>query len=183
MLEKRPPSGIWGGLWCFPETDADADAVAVCAQRYGARVELREALPVIAHGFTHYHLDILPQPALVKGTVIMSDMAVFQIGPTGLGVVQPYAAGPAADLGAFDREIAHQQGQPLVAAHVAQFGDRRLTFLRALERGIRPDGRVCARGSGRTGFDEFVTHVALRAAEQTRRPPRTPSLPTRTNTR
>jgi A/G-specific adenine glycosylase len=66
MLEKRPSSGIWGGLWCFPETDADADAAAVCAQRYGATVELREALPVIAHGFTHYHLDILPQPALVK---------------------------------------------------------------------------------------------------------------------
>lgn len=66
LLEKRPSSGIWGGLWCFPEADADADAVAVCAQRYGARVELREALPVIAHGFTHYRLDILPQPAVVK---------------------------------------------------------------------------------------------------------------------
>ena len=66
LLEKRPSSGIWGGLWCFPEADADADAVAVCVQRYGAHVELREALPVIAHGFTHYHLDILPQPALVR---------------------------------------------------------------------------------------------------------------------
>ncbi len=39
----------------------------------------------------------LPQPPLQKGTVIMSNMAVFQLGPTGLGVVQPYAAGPAAD--------------------------------------------------------------------------------------
>jgi hypothetical protein len=39
----------------------------------------------------------MAQPAMVKGTVIMSDMAVFQIGPTGLGIVQPYAAGPAAD--------------------------------------------------------------------------------------
>jgi hypothetical protein len=39
----------------------------------------------------------LPQPALQKGTVIMSNMAVFQIGPTGLGIVTPYAAGPAAD--------------------------------------------------------------------------------------
>lgn len=38
----------------------------------------------------------LPQPALQKGTVIMSDMAVFQLGPTGLGIVQPYAPGPAA---------------------------------------------------------------------------------------
>jgi A/G-specific adenine glycosylase len=66
MLEKRPPSGIWGGLWCFPEAEAGDDAVAFCAQRYGARVQLREALPVIAHGFTHYHLDILPQPLQVK---------------------------------------------------------------------------------------------------------------------
>jgi catechol 2,3-dioxygenase-like lactoylglutathione lyase family enzyme len=39
----------------------------------------------------------MPRPAITKGTVIMSNMAVFQIGPTGLGVVQPYAAGPAAD--------------------------------------------------------------------------------------
>lgn len=39
----------------------------------------------------------LPQPAITRGTVIMSNMAVFQIGPTGLGVVQPYAPGPAAD--------------------------------------------------------------------------------------
>lgn len=39
----------------------------------------------------------LPQPPLQKGTVIMSNMAVFQLGPTGLGIVQPYAPGPAAD--------------------------------------------------------------------------------------
>ena len=39
----------------------------------------------------------VPQPALTKGTVIMSNMAVFQLGPTGLGIAQPYAPGPAAD--------------------------------------------------------------------------------------
>jgi catechol 2,3-dioxygenase-like lactoylglutathione lyase family enzyme len=39
----------------------------------------------------------IPAPALQRGTVIMSDMAVFQIGPTGLGIAQPYAAGPASD--------------------------------------------------------------------------------------
>ncbi len=37
------------------------------------------------------------QPALQRGTVIMSDMAIFQLGPTGLGIVQPYAPGPAAE--------------------------------------------------------------------------------------
>ena len=39
----------------------------------------------------------MPQPALHRGTVIMSNMAVFELGPTGLGIAQPYAPGPAAD--------------------------------------------------------------------------------------
>ena len=39
----------------------------------------------------------IPQPKLHKGTVIMSDMAVFEIGPTGLGIATPYAEGPASD--------------------------------------------------------------------------------------
>ena len=39
----------------------------------------------------------LKQPPLQRGTVIMSNMAVFDIGPTGLGIAQPYAPGPAAD--------------------------------------------------------------------------------------
>ena len=39
----------------------------------------------------------MPLPKMVKGTVIMSTMWVFQIGAYGLGIVQPYDAGPAAD--------------------------------------------------------------------------------------
>ncbi len=66
LLEKRPPTGIWGGMWSFPEEDADADAVKACARRYGAAVTLKEPLPLIAHGFTHFKLDILPQLATVS---------------------------------------------------------------------------------------------------------------------
>lgn len=43
------------------------------------------------------HVLGMPKPALHKGTVVMSDMAIFEIGDTGLGVVTPYAPGPAAD--------------------------------------------------------------------------------------
>lgn len=60
LMEKRPPSGIWGGLWSFPEEEADADVAAACVSRYGATVALNAPLPVIAHGFTHFRLDILP---------------------------------------------------------------------------------------------------------------------------
>jgi catechol 2,3-dioxygenase-like lactoylglutathione lyase family enzyme len=39
----------------------------------------------------------MPVPAIQRGTVIMADMAVFDLGPSGLSIAQPYAAGPAAD--------------------------------------------------------------------------------------
>jgi len=39
----------------------------------------------------------LPKPTLHRGTVIKANMAVFEIGPTGLGIAQPDAPGPAAD--------------------------------------------------------------------------------------
>ena len=38
-----------------------------------------------------------PPPRMYKGTVIMSHMAVFQLGPAGLTIAHPYAPGPAAD--------------------------------------------------------------------------------------
>lgn len=67
LLEKRPPSGIWGGLWSFPEAQSGDDLEAACEQRFGARVRALEALPVVEHGFTHFRLSIVPQPMQVLG--------------------------------------------------------------------------------------------------------------------
>ena len=39
----------------------------------------------------------MPQPATHRGSVIMSHMAVFELGPTGLSIAEPYAPGPADD--------------------------------------------------------------------------------------
>jgi hypothetical protein len=39
----------------------------------------------------------MPPPAPQRGTVIMADMAVFDIGPSGVCIAQPYAQGPAAE--------------------------------------------------------------------------------------
>lgn len=60
LLEKRPPSGIWGGLWCLPEFRPGIDVEAHCLKRFGVHVIEVEALPRIAHGFTHFKLDIRP---------------------------------------------------------------------------------------------------------------------------
>jgi A/G-specific adenine glycosylase len=64
LLEKRPPAGIWGGMWCLPETMhetvGDTEIAGYCLRRFGARALDIEKLPLIAHGFTHFKLDILP---------------------------------------------------------------------------------------------------------------------------
>lgn len=61
-LEQRPPAGIWGGLWCFPQHDSE-NLRAVIEQRLGseaARIREGEQLNAFRHTFSHYHLDIVP---------------------------------------------------------------------------------------------------------------------------
>ncbi len=64
LLERRPPSGIWGGLWCLPEVDVDPGEWI--RHRLGATPgEIRER-PSIDHGFTHFDLEIRPRAAMVS---------------------------------------------------------------------------------------------------------------------
>jgi A/G-specific adenine glycosylase len=62
MLEKRPPTGIWGGLWSLPETMPDEDAQQAAQQRFGLATEIMPPLPPMTHAFTHFRLQITPQP-------------------------------------------------------------------------------------------------------------------------
>ncbi|HLL09849.1 MAG TPA: NUDIX domain-containing protein [Rubrivivax sp.] len=70
LLEKRPATGIWGGLYSLPELDGhrplDAQAMeaepaaieAACAP-FGAFAS-SERLPGFVHGFTHFTLEVAP---------------------------------------------------------------------------------------------------------------------------
>jgi A/G-specific adenine glycosylase len=62
LLEKRPPSGIWGGLWSLPEVAGDEDTRTMARERYGVETEVLTTLPVLTHTFTHFRLHITPQP-------------------------------------------------------------------------------------------------------------------------
>jgi A/G-specific adenine glycosylase len=61
LLQKRPPTGVWGGLWCFPEMAAGARIDEACRMRFGAHVGSVDCLPAIEHGFTHFSLTIQPR--------------------------------------------------------------------------------------------------------------------------
>ena len=55
LLERRPPSGIWGGLLVPPEGEP-----GTLLARYALQaVELRQ-LPTVRHTFTHFRLQIEP---------------------------------------------------------------------------------------------------------------------------
>ena len=60
LLEKRPPAGIWGGLWSLPEIDNATSARAHCRKYYGCSIATPQALAPLAHGFTHFRLQIQP---------------------------------------------------------------------------------------------------------------------------
>ncbi|MEZ0289392.1 MAG: A/G-specific adenine glycosylase [Methylophilus sp.] len=67
LLEKRPDKGIWGGLWSFPECKPEQISVQQAEQRYGMQAESLEGLPVLWHSFTHFKLEITPQPLQLIG--------------------------------------------------------------------------------------------------------------------
>jgi A/G-specific adenine glycosylase len=62
LLERRPPSGIWGGLWSPPERDADYRVDALLAEVGARESSLIESqtLSGFRHTFTHFHMDIEP---------------------------------------------------------------------------------------------------------------------------
>lgn len=59
LLERRAPTGVWGGLWSLPECEPGADP-AQAAQALGCLAERVEGLPQLSHGFTHFRLVIEP---------------------------------------------------------------------------------------------------------------------------
>jgi A/G-specific adenine glycosylase len=68
LLEKRPPTGIWGGLWGFPQCNATTDIKPWCASNE-IDMKAQTALPEFRHTFSHYHLDIQPICITLKNTL------------------------------------------------------------------------------------------------------------------
>lgn len=68
LLEKRPPSGIWGGLWIFPQINQQDDASEYCQTILGQTPKWLERWNNLRHTFSHYHLDISPTVVTLAAT-------------------------------------------------------------------------------------------------------------------
>lgn len=59
-LERRPPAGIWGGLWSLPEVESFDEITDWCEKTLQVRQFNIEKREEIRHSFTHFDLDICP---------------------------------------------------------------------------------------------------------------------------
>ncbi|KAA8727704.1 A/G-specific adenine glycosylase [Ewingella americana] len=58
-LEQRPPVGLWGGLFCFPQF-ASEEELENGLHKYGVTVNQLQQQVAFRHTFSHFHLDIVP---------------------------------------------------------------------------------------------------------------------------
>jgi A/G-specific adenine glycosylase len=92
LLEQRPASGLWGGLWVFPQCDKEAEIKDICNQ-LNCHVDSWQLLPQKRHTFSHFHLDYRPVLITAKQqSYIMDSPSIVWYNPTSpldVGTAQP----------------------------------------------------------------------------------------------
>jgi A/G-specific adenine glycosylase len=68
LLQQQPNSGIWGGLWIFPQQSVE-DELFEHAMLAEQDIKSVEHSDVFRHTFSHYHLDIHPIRIQLKAKV------------------------------------------------------------------------------------------------------------------
>ncbi|HET7307080.1 MAG TPA: A/G-specific adenine glycosylase [Gammaproteobacteria bacterium] len=89
LLEKRPPTGIWGGLWSLPELHDDAQPLDWC-DSLGLQIGAPESAPRFKHDFTHFRAWIEPLHVTAKIAGVMdANRYLWYKGDPGIGLPAP----------------------------------------------------------------------------------------------
>lgn len=85
LLQQRPPTGIWGGLWSLPEFGSTVKLGEHLRSKVGATAVI-ETWPEVAHGFTHFQLAITPVKVTLSARIsgIADDRAERWVNPSTL---------------------------------------------------------------------------------------------------
>ncbi len=93
LLMRRPPSGVWGGLWSLPEVGLEEDPAAWCRSELGVEAQEVERWPGLRHTFSHFHLEMTPVIMCVHDAAGVSEHADMlwydRTRPQSLGLAAP----------------------------------------------------------------------------------------------
>ncbi|MBV9695555.1 MAG: A/G-specific adenine glycosylase [Gammaproteobacteria bacterium] len=103
LLERRPPQGIWGGLWSLPEFTSLRAARDHARRALGTRLPQLQSLAPRAHRFTHFDLQL--RPLLLR----CRDAVAGGQGVRWYNIRQPARIGLPAPVTALLEELSHQE--------------------------------------------------------------------------
>jgi len=90
FLQRRPETGIWGGLWSLPEL-GEHTPEEWCREQFGSDATELSEWQQLRHSFSHYDLDILPllmridaEPRTVADTANVAWHAIDNEPPGGI---------------------------------------------------------------------------------------------------
>ena len=98
LLEQRPPEGIWGALYSFPENlptsrenEKPMSSKNLCSQ---LAIPSENCLSTIRHTFSHFHLEIQPKLVKVSKNEVKLDDSTHRVwyslkSPPTLGLAAP----------------------------------------------------------------------------------------------
>jgi A/G-specific adenine glycosylase len=94
FVERRPASGLWGGLWSPPQFNSSEDALEWCRRELGATAESQMLAP-IEHAFTHFDLRLNPLQVFCEPSAKVGEgdsCLWYQLdAPPRIGLPQPVA--------------------------------------------------------------------------------------------
>jgi A/G-specific adenine glycosylase len=80
LMYKRPPTGIWGGLWCFPQFETNQQLM-LWMDENNINATLVEKFIAFSHVFSHFRLQIQPLimqlESPLKGSVMEDDKILW----------------------------------------------------------------------------------------------------------
>jgi len=103
-LEQRPPVGLWGGLYCFPQFNSDAE-LRDWLRSQGRDPAALQQLTAFRHTFSHFHLDIVPMwlPEPSSGAAMDEGSGLWY------NLAQPPSVGLAAPVERLLQQLRHPQ--------------------------------------------------------------------------
>lgn len=107
-LEQRPPVGLWGGLFCFPQFATQPELEQWLNDKRLDAGALQQGI-AFRHTFSHFHLDIVPMwlPLLSAGAAMDEGAGLWY------NLAQPQSVGLAAPVERLLQQLRHPQQSAL----------------------------------------------------------------------